>query len=602
MTTSPDSDPRGPNPAEGEGPRRRVTEITSSLDAVLGGLEFLERQARRVEANQIEFFAEAARLIEDAAASAGASSSDRSKSRVIAASRELAHRAIRAELATALNLSEHSIEARLSLATALTDDYPEACRVFESGDISVQHARVIIDAGRIIGPHLADRDTDTAAIQAENTRAEEPQSAAEVQVRRHEYTARVLGYAVRETPARLRPIARRLAEEYAETAIEERHRDAASRRRVCVFDAEDGMSDLWAHLPSVEAHAIHDRLTRMGRSVKLAARAEQRSRLAGDRYHTGSGDAFSTATADVEAADQPVRSHRFSTADELAVDGSTIDERCADEQYADGRGIDEIRADLLTDLLLASESTMTAGSGLEAIEGRVQVIVPVETLGLSSSCGTAAKLKADEADEATGVRRASGATPAFAPRFGAVPDTAARTLAGSASHWETLSIDPLEGDVLRVDRYRPSERMRRTLAARDVHCRFPGCRAPITRCDIDHTIDAAKGGATATNNLSHLCRGHHVLKHQTGWNVTQLPNGVLRWESPAGRVHTDRPPSRVFFRTAGRAAQSAREPTPRAPATPSSSAPPPPPLPPPRSRHPLIAPPTSERDSEPPPY
>ena len=55
------------------------------------------------------------------------------------------------------------------------------------------------------------------------------------------------------------------------TTIAERHAEAREARRVTVRDVEDGMSELWALLPSVLAHGIHDRITQMARSVKDAA-------------------------------------------------------------------------------------------------------------------------------------------------------------------------------------------------------------------------------------------------------------------------------------------------------------------------------------------
>jgi hypothetical protein len=82
---------------------------------------------------------------------------------------------------------------------------------------------------------------------------------------------------------------------------------------------------------------------------------------------------------------------------------------------------------------------------------------------------------------------------------------------------------------------------------RDRHCRFVGCRQPVHRCDLDHTIDAATGGATSAVNLAHLCRRHHVLKHDTAWTVRQLPGGILEWTSPTGRVYVDTPVSSVAF-------------------------------------------------------
>ena len=70
---------------------------------------------------------------------------------------------------------------------------------------------------------------------------------------------------------------------------------------------------------------------------------------------------------------------------------------------------------------------------------------------------------------------------------------------------------------------------------------------PTRRCDADHTLDFARGGPTATENLANLCRRHHTLKHQTSWTVVQRHGGVLEWTSPTGSTYTDRPVSTVAF-------------------------------------------------------
>jgi len=106
---------------------------------------------------------------------------------------------------------------------------------------------------------------------------------------------------------------------------------------------------------------------------------------------------------------------------------------------------------------------------------------------------------------------------------------------------------PVTGAVLAVDRYRPGPALQRLLTARDEHCRFPGCRRPTRRCDIDHTHPAAQGGQTRHDNLAHLCRRHHVLKTVAAWTVQQTSPGVLVWISPTGRRHTDHPEPVVRF-------------------------------------------------------
>ncbi|MGB3373596.1 MAG: HNH endonuclease signature motif containing protein, partial [Microbacterium sp.] len=65
---------------------------------------------------------------------------------------------------------------------------------------------------------------------------------------------------------------------------------------------------------------------------------------------------------------------------------------------------------------------------------------------------------------------------------------------------------------------------------------------PVRDSDLDHTKDAAFGGPTSDDNLSALCRRHHVLKHHTPWHVTQLDDGLLEWSSPTGHVYIDKPP------------------------------------------------------------
>ncbi|HEU0183560.1 MAG TPA: HNH endonuclease signature motif containing protein, partial [Agromyces mariniharenae] len=79
------------------------------------------------------------------------------------------------------------------------------------------------------------------------------------------------------------------------------------------------------------------------------------------------------------------------------------------------------------------------------------------------------------------------------------------------------------------------------LRVRDGTCRFPGCSRRAVGCDIDHTRDWATGGDTRHDNLAHLCRTHHRLKHNTRWRMSPMPSGDIRWTSPAGHEYMTSP-------------------------------------------------------------
>ena len=81
----------------------------------------------------------------------------------------------------------------------------------------------------------------------------------------------------------------------------------------------------------------------------------------------------------------------------------------------------------------------------------------------------------------------------------------------------------------------------RHVMMRDATCRFPGCRQPARRCDLDH-IQPWPIGPTAAGNLIALCRRHHRLKHSSRWQVTAAASGAVTWISPTGRKYTTHPP------------------------------------------------------------
>jgi hypothetical protein len=307
------------------------------------------------------------------------------------------------------------------------------------------------------------------------------------------FEAEALERAASTTPGRLGPQLARLVEQVQPTTFAERHKVARKSGGVWVRDVEDGMSELLVRGPSVPVHGIHDMVTHVARDVLDASRAAEAADAA--------------ESADAAEGDPKVGG---------AGDGETV---------VDSRTLDQVRADVLTEMVLTHRIDTDTGEGLgdghgglASIRATINVTVPALAL--------------------------AGVTDDPAELVGRAPidlDTA-RILAASVPGWERVLADPITGGVLAVDRYTRSAGLTRYLRVRDPHCRFPGCRMPTHRCDVDHGQDFALGGATDHRNLSALCRRHHTLKGETPWRVKHRPGGVIEWISPGGLHYVDTPP------------------------------------------------------------
>lgn len=83
----------------------------------------------------------------------------------------------------------------------------------------------------------------------------------------------------------------------------------------------------------------------------------------------------------------------------------------------------------------------------------------------------------------------------------------------------TVIEEDARGDVLNIGRRSRTipPTMRRALKARDGGCRFPGCNSHKF-CDGHHIKHWADGGETKLDNLVLLCRFHHHLVHEGGFD------------------------------------------------------------------------------------
>ncbi|WP_414684848.1 HNH endonuclease signature motif containing protein [Mycobacterium sp.] len=109
---------------------------------------------------------------------------------------------------------------------------------------------------------------------------------------------------------------------------------------------------------------------------------------------------------------------------------------------------------------------------------------------------------------------------------------------------------PAPKDLVVEPQYRPSAGLARFIGCRDLTCSWPGCDAPATACDIDHTVPYPHGPTHPSNNKPY-CRIHHLFKTfhagPAGWTEIQLPDGTIVWTSPRGRTYTTTPLGAQFF-------------------------------------------------------
>ena len=134
-------------------------------------------------------------------------------------------------------------------------------------------------------------------------------------------------------------------------------------------------------------------------------------------------------------------------------------------------------------------------------------------------------------------------TPAATPHLDNGPHVSAETSRRVACDCSTTSIKEDEhGETLSIGRRSRSipPPMRRALRARDGGCRFPGCTSHKF-VDGHHIIHWADGGETSLENLVLLCRHHHHLVHDGGFDCKRSKDGEIWFEDRKTRRLNERP-------------------------------------------------------------
>lgn len=264
------------------------------LDAVVTRAEHIRREIARLHAERADLCAEALDLVAvrvDQRAAAGVEHRG-------TLGDDIPLREVVAELGAALRVGDQTVHGWLGSGSALVHHYPATLRALRAGVIDDRHAAAIVDAG--------------AAIEDDDLRAD--------------YERRILDIAAEESAARVRVAARSLAARLQSDLVDDRQRRAHERRRVRLYDIDDGLSRLVADLPAALARAAFERISDLAAAVDPA----------GDQ--TG-GD---------------------------------------DDAERDGRCLDERRADVLCDLLIGG--TPAAHPDVRAAGAAVRVTVPLLTL------------------------------------------------------------------------------------------------------------------------------------------------------------------------------------------------------------------------------
>ena len=403
---------------------------------------------------------------------------------------------ILAEVACALTVSERTASALLAEAHDLTTTLPLTLAALETGVISWQHARIVVDETVNLDPNGA------AALEAHflDPHAVDP----------------ARGCPAGElVPSRFRHKARIWRERHHPVSIETRYARSAADRRVECSPDRDGMAWLSAYLPADTAFGIWNRTTAAARALHGPEESRTLSQLRADIAATwlltnniAGGMNGTTGMTEMAGTTR--------TAGIVGTAGMAVPSRSAagpDTGMTGMTGMTE---------MAGPDMGGEPGPGVPTPRAQVLITVPVMALlGLT--------------DE-----------PAMLDGYGPIPPSMARQLvADGAESFHRVLIDPRDGALLEIGRtsYRLTKAQRQWLRLRDGKCPFPGCSNQSLDNEADHLLAWTHGGATGISNLGSPCPRHHRLKHTSGWTPTAATkNEPPGWISPTGRYYASEHP------------------------------------------------------------
>ena len=296
-------------------------------------------------------------------------------------------------------------------------------------------------------------------------------------------------------------------------------------RFVQVEPSTPGMASVWANLHAADGVAFSQRLDAVADTVckhDPRTREQRRADAVGPVARLESQLPCLCGLDDCPAKQE--RAAADAAIVHVLANQSTVDGRSDDPGYLAGHGI--LPAESVRDLAATAKIKpvrMPVGNALEPTE-------PADTA------------------EAKGPGEPSEAAEPGEPSDPAEPESPEPAAAGEPQ-------------------YRPSVALSEFIHWRDLTCRFPGCDAPVERCDVDHTAPWPTG-PTHPSNTKLFCRAHHLVKtFCPGWSDRQLPDGTIEFTTPTGHTHVTEPHGAGLFPALGRPTGDLNlpEPQPQAP-------------------------------------
>ena len=388
----------------------------------------------------------------------------------------------REDVAAALRLSGSTAQMRIDVARTLVNHLPNTCSALAMGEISASHATVI----------------------AKETAAAIRNGISEFAI--YQIEERALAHAEFHTPGQVANKVRTTIAQLAPSEFEEVVDRARETRRVSCYNEADGMATVVAILPAQDAQTVMKSIEAYILKMNEIDEKKRNSYASNFSTHVDSDvkSCNSVTGSDAKSGNAVADANEFSPS--------------TGEQNATGTwsllSADNKRADALTAIL-----SQALASNVDEVRPHRRPVTVNVTIDLPTLLGLAEN-------------------PGQLSGYGAIPASVARELASDAT-WKRFITDPQTGNLLDYGRekYEPPQALVDFLLARDRTCRFPGCRQPASRSDIDHAQSWETGGETKPENLGLLCRRHHRLKTHGRWALVSNTDGSCEWTSPAGKKY-----------------------------------------------------------------